>query len=55
MHSYMHPFLFVTRFGETDNGYRLSCAKHKINIASKQEKNAFYRVFLHFIVFLNCN
>ncbi len=28
---------------------RLSCVKHMTNKSTKQEKNAFYRVFLHFI------
>jgi len=45
----VHPFLFVTRFGETDNSYRLSWVKHKIKNAVKQEKSAFYRIFLLFI------
>ena len=51
----MHPSLFVTRFGETDNSYRLSWVKHKINNAVKQEKSAFYRVFLLFIELINFN
>jgi hypothetical protein len=45
----VHPFLFVTRFGETDNSYRLSWVKHKIKNAFKQEKSAFYRIILLFI------
>jgi hypothetical protein len=45
----VHPFLFVTRFGETDNSYRLSWVKHKLKNAVKQEKSAFYRIFLLFI------
>jgi predicted DNA-binding ArsR family transcriptional regulator len=33
---------------------RLSCVKHITNKSTKQEKNAFYRVFLHLIDALNC-
>jgi hypothetical protein len=47
-------FFFVTRFGETDNGNRLSCAKHKIKYITKQEKIAFYRFFLLFIELIDC-
>ncbi len=47
----MHPFLVVTRFGELITVNRLSCVKHIIIMARKQEKCAFCRVFLLLIDF----
>ena len=46
MHCYMHPFLLLPDLGKLITVNRLSCVKHIINNSTKQEKNAFYRVFL---------
>ena len=55
MHYYMHPFLFVIRFGELITSNRLSYVKHKANLYIKQEKNAFCRIFLLLIEYFNHN
>ncbi len=49
MHFYMHPSFLLPDLGKLITVNRLSCVKHIINNPSKQEKNAFYRIFLLFI------